>query len=63
MLCLNNAELMQTIVGARMSSYSRHADVQPANPSHAEVGHHAERRGSYFRVLIEIKAKDKSLEI
>lgn len=51
------------IAGARISSYSRHADVKPASPSHTEVGHHAERRGSYFRVLIEIKAKDKSLEI
>lgn len=47
----------------KQSDRNTQADVEPVISSRTEVGHLTEGGGSYFRVLLEIKVGDKSLEI
>lgn len=47
----------------KLSDRNTPADVKPVISSHTEVGHLTEGGGCYFRVLLEIKVGDKSLEI
>lgn len=62
-LILFNKSTHRNRKNGKQSDRNTQADVKSVISSRSEVGHLTEGGGCYFRVLLEIKVGDKSLEI